>query len=471
MSTSRKRKDILVLMTDQHRADWIGAYGAKHVRTPSLDRLASEGALFTRCITTSPICMPARVSFLTGMYPHNFGMWDNVGRLHDARETCLHSLKDAGYRTCHVGKSHLSPHGGGKDLRDEEPYMRALGWDDILETTGPLSTQNTRSILTDWMEAEGIYQTFLADYRKRREVGWNKALWPSPLPDGMHMDDFICRTAEEYISRSERSTPLYLFVGFGGPHNPWDPPARYDTYRPEDMPPPLPRDPAPEWLSGPAREHHERMMGHNRDITPEQWARVRSLYSARIEHLDHLMGRVLEAWRAARGDDAWILFWSDHGEMLGDKGRCSKEVFYEPSVRVPAILRPPAGSPKPVTCGGLVSLTDLTATLLHIAGCEKTSPNVFGKSLLPALESLDRVGAPVVFSEIGDRTMAFDGRWKMVVNSRDDVLQLFDLQSDPTEAVNLVGRSDTSEVVERLRREILDFLLRTADRQFREVNS
>ena len=464
-------KDILVLMTDQHRADWVGAFGAKHVRTPSLDGLASEGAIFARCITSSPLCMPARASFLTGMYPHSFGIWDNFGRVHDTQETYLHALRAAGYRTCHVGKSHLYPHGGGKDLRSEEPYMHALGWDDLLETTGPLSTQNTKSILTDWMEENGIYELFLADYRKRREVGMNKALWPSPLPDGKHMDDFIARTAVDYIARSDMSWPLYLFVGLGGPHSPWDPPERFDTYRPEDMPIPLPRDPAPEWLTGPALEHHERMMGHNRDITPEQWARVRSLYSARVEHLDSLMGSVLEAWYAARGKDSWVLFWSDHGEMLGDKARCSKGVFYDASARVPAILRPPGGSPEPVTSARPVPLTDLTATLLDVAGCESPSPNVFGGSLKPVFDDPDAVGSSVVLSEVGHRTMVFDGRWKFVVNSKNEALKLFDTAEDPTESVNLAGRPDAAEVVERLRRELLDFLLRTSHRQFREVNS
>lgn len=463
-------KDILVLMTDQHRADWIGTFGAGHVRTPNLDGLAAEGAVFTRCMTTSPICMPARASFLTGMYPHNLGMWHNVGRVRDVRETYLHPLRAAGYRTCHVGKSHLCPHGGGKDLRDEEPYMHALGWDDILETTGPLSTQNTKSILTDWMEENGIYQTFLEDYRKRREVGMNVALWPSPLPDGKLMDDFIARTAVDYIGGSDRSRPLHLFVGLGGPHNPWDPPARFDTYRPEDMPPPLPRDPAPEWLTGAALEHHKQMMRHNPDVTPEQWARARSLYSARVEHLDYLIGRVLDAWWATRGKDSWVLFWSDHGEMLGDKGRCSKSVFYDASVRVPVILRPPGGS-KPVVCDGLISLTDLTATVLNIADCESMSPNIFGHSLLPVFEAPDGVGLPVVFSEIGDRTMVFDGRWKLVVNSGGEILELFDLAEDPTESLNLAGRSDMSDIVRRLQSELLCFRLKTDDRQFREVNS
>ncbi len=456
-----------MLMTDQHRADWVGCYGATWVRTPTLDSIAAEGVRFANCITTSPLCMPARASFLTGQYPHNTGMWDNVGRVHDVHSTYLHTLRQAGYRTCHVGKSHLHPHGGGRDLRAELPYMHALGWDDVLECTGPLSTQTTFSILTDWMQDEGIYQMFLEDYRRRAEHS-GPALWPSPLPDGKHPDDFMARTAVEYIENSNPSEPLFLFVGLGGPHDPWDPPRRFDTYRNEDMPPPLPADPAPEWLSGVALQHHQQMMRHNKNVTAEQWARMRALYSGRVEHVDYCMGQILEAWYAHRGKNTWVIFWSDHGDMLGDKSRTAKSVFYKESARVPAILRPPDGC-KPLVCEGLVSTVDLTATLLDIAGCEP-QPNVFGSTLLPAIKEPNSVGADFVLSEVHNHTMISDGHFRMVVNSNDEVLELYDLVTDPEERLNLAGRPDTEEVVERLRSALLSFLLRTAHRQTREVN-
>ncbi|MCL6519504.1 MAG: sulfatase-like hydrolase/transferase [Armatimonadetes bacterium] len=460
--------DILVLMTDQHRADWIGAFGGKHVRTPNLDSLASEGAIFTRCLTTSPICMPARTSFLTGQYPHNFGMWDNIGRLQDTSESCLHSLKNAGYRTCHVGKSHLYPH-GGKDLRDEEPYMHALGWDDVLETTGPLSTVTTKSILTDWMEKNGIYQTFLDDYQKRREVGNSRALWPSPLPNGMLMDDFIAQTALEYIQQSDSSKPLYLFVGLGGPHDPWDPPQSWDTYRLEDMPMPLERDPTPNWLAGTALEYQEKLFGRNKDLNHEQWARMRTLYSARVSHLDYLIGRIIDTWHKVRGKSSWIIFWSDHGEMLGDKGRTGKCVFFDPVVRVPAIIRPPNGTAGPIQCNKLVSLPDLTATILDVAGCEP-GRNVFGKSLIPVFGDSNQVGRNLVVSELFDLTMVYDGRWKLVLNSQNEVVQLFDTVQDPTESLNLACHEKSADIINHLRHELLQFLLSTNDRQYREVN-
>ena len=461
-------KDILVLMTDQHRFDWVGANGAKYVRTPTLDSLAAEGARFTGCYTSCPICMPARTSFLTGMYPHNFGMWTNTGRLQDAGDSCLHALKEAGYRTAHIGKSHLHPHGGDKDIREEEPYMRALGWDDVRETTGPFSTRTTKSILTDFFEENGIYDLFIEDYRKRSKVGVDLAHWASPLPEGKHADDFIGQQAVDYITKSDKSKPLYTFVGIGGPHNPWDPPQRFDTYPSADMPDALPRDPAPEWLSGPALEYHEKLMSFHKNTLPEQFARLRALYSAKVEHVDAVMGRVLEAWYATRGRDTWVLFWTDHGEMAGDKARCSKGVFFEASAHVPAILRPPGGAPGPVVSDGLISTTDLTATVLDAAECEP-SDNVFGHSVRPALDG-SKVGSPFVVSEINDRTMVFDGRWKVVVNARNDVLQLFDLKSDPTEALNLAGKPGTNDEVDRLKHELLSFRLRTDDRQFREVN-
>jgi arylsulfatase len=464
-------KDILVLMTDQHRADWIGAFGSPWVRTPNLDKLASEGVRFTNCSTTCPVCMPARASFLTGQYPHNFAMWSNAGRVQDVSETYLHPLRGAGYRTCHIGKSHLHSHGGGRHLNNAIPYMNALGWDDVLECTGPLSTVCTKSILTDWMQEQGIYQTFLDDYKKRAQHKDGLALWPTPLPEGKHMDDFVANTAVDYIMQTDTSQPAYVFVGLGGPHNPFDAPVSFDHYAPEDMPAPLPPDPAPEWLAGPALTHHHAVMGHNPNITAEQWARNSTLYSAKVEHMDSLIGKVLEAWYERRGRDTWVMFWSDHGEMLGDKARTCKAVFYRSSLRVPVILRPPMGLESGVASDGLCSTVDLTATLLDIGETGDKSRNVFGDSLRPALEDPSSVGADYVVSEIDGRTMIYDGRWKMVVNRKNDLLKLFDTQQDPDETLNLAGKKGTETEVERLRGLLLGFLLRTADNQFRDVNS
>jgi choline-sulfatase len=284
------------------------------------------------------------------------------------------------------------------------------------------------------------------------------------------MDDFMANTAVDYISKTDPSQPTFVFVGLGGPHNPFDTPARFDTYKSEDMPPPLPPDSTPEWLTGPALAHHEHMMSHGRNIPTEQWARNCALYAAKVEHMDYLLGRVLEAWYARRGKDSWVMFWSDHGEMLGDKGRQSKVVFYRSALQVPAMLRPPQGLSKGVKSDALCSTVDLTATLLDIAGCDEISPNVFGESVRPALDDPTFAGAPAVLSEISARTMYFDGRWKMVINKENNLLKLFDTVEDPDESLNLAGKPGTETQAERLRGELLDMLLRTADSQYLDRN-
>jgi arylsulfatase A-like enzyme len=159
-------------------------------------------------------------------------------------------------------------------------------------------------------------------------------------------------------------------------------------------------------------------------------------------------------------DSTAVVFWSDHGEMLGDKGRLAKSVFYEPAVRVPLILRPVGGLASGVESGALASIVDIFPTVLDLAGCEPKE-DAFGRSLVPLIEGPGADHHDAVFSEFDHRTMVFDGRHKLVVRADGTPLKLFDLEADPTEAVNLLGREDTAETVARLRERLLAWLLAT----------
>jgi len=461
-----KRPNILVLMTDQQRADCLGCAGHPHVRTPNLDRLAAEGTRFANFHTTCPICMPARSSFLSGLYCHNHGQWENLGCLPLATDTYARRLRAAGYRTAHVGKSHLYPHGEGCDLRRAVPYMNALGFDDVLETTGPWATLKAESILTEHWRALGLLERFRDDYRKRREHRRNsgrEALWPSPMPEGEALDDFIGRTAVEYLAGYDRRQPFCVFVGFGGPHEPWDPPPSwaemYGSIMPQE---PLPRAAVPPWLSEPARDYARRIGG--RDFAADEWRAVRRLYYAKISHVDAWVGRILDTL-AKRGllDETFILFWSDHGERLCDRGGLFKGVFYDEVVRVPLILRRPDGIGAGKVATTLCETTDLKPTLLAAAGLEVEG--CFGAPLLPCMEHPTMAVHEAVFSEIehaGRRaTMVRTGRYKMVLDEQANTLQLFDLAADPAEVLNLAGREDARPVEAQLRERILAWRLRT----------
>src|ERR1035437_5177218 len=136
-----KRRHVVIVMPDQWRADCFSGVGHGVVKTPVVDGLMREGVRFARAYTTCPICMPARASFLSGMFCHNHGQWWNYGQLPTDADTYARRLREAAYRTCHVGKSHLYSHGERDHLRNHEGYMRGLGFEDVFEVTGPLATK------------------------------------------------------------------------------------------------------------------------------------------------------------------------------------------------------------------------------------------------------------------------------------------------------------------------------------------
>ncbi|KPJ63533.1 MAG: hypothetical protein AMS15_00095 [Planctomycetes bacterium DG_23] len=290
--------NILILMPDEQRADSMSCAGHPVVKTPHMDRLAAEGVLFSNAYTPSPVCMPARSSFLTGLYCHNHGQWGNYGKLPADADTYCHRVKAVGYHTCHIGKSHYYAHSGGH-LDEHKPFLNALGWQEVYETTGPQATRRTDSIMTDHWREVGCLETFREDYARRAEVGHTAALWPSPMPEGETIDDFVGRTAVEYIEGYDRDEPLLLFVGFGGPHPPWDAPADWaKRYDPAHMPPNLPPIELSEWLPPAAAAHARKQKKGERQVTPEINAKIRTLYYAKISHIDWWMGQILDAMDA-----------------------------------------------------------------------------------------------------------------------------------------------------------------------------
>lgn len=459
-----RKPHILILMTDQQRADCLSAAGHPHVKTPNMDSLAQEGVRFTRVYTTSPVCMPARSSFLSGLYCHNHGQWGNYGSLPADVDTYLRHAKAAGYRTCHVGKSHLYPQEGSHHLNEQLPYMHALGWDDVVETTGPWATVNVDSIMTDHWRTVGCLDTYRDDYAKRREVQ-GAATWPSPMPTGEHLDDFIGRQAVRYVNEYDRKEPLLLFVGFGGPHEPWDPPKDYaERYNPATMDVPKPgMEPGP-WVPPEAAQHQRTLQNPQKKLTDDVYKQIRALYFAKISHIDTWFGEIIGAFKK-KGfwENTTVIFWSDHGEMLGDKYRLFKSVFYEESVHVPLIIRQPGCPAAGKVSPSLVQQTDVFPTILELAGCPPKQ-GAFGKSLVPLLSEPEEKLHDAVFSEIGRRVMIRDAGHKMVVGSSGAVLKLYDLIADPHEEINVLGKNEYQGQVVSMKERLLNWYLATPSR-------
>lgn len=466
--------NVLFLVSDQHRHDALGSAGNDVVATPNLDALASDGVQFTDAHTTSPLCAPARNSFISGKYPHNHHRWGFGKPLPADDETVFQHLQERGYYTAHIGKAHYK--GNVDHLAENEPYMHDRGFDFVHETTGQWGAQDVDSYMTDHWAEEELLETFRDDYRRRRE---EDGLWPSPLPWEEHMDSYVCRKAVEFLADYDRDQPFCLFVGVPGPHDPMDPPERFaDTYDPADIAPPLEPDEHGDWLPETAREHMEREgwagpRGEDwwrPDMTPSEFREWRAMYYGKVSLIDYWVGQIRETL-ATQGytEDTLVVYTSDHGEMAGDHGLLGKRVHLENSVRVPLIVSWPDGYATGYRTDALAELIDLVPTVLEAANAaaDAQTDGVNLTSLLIDPESTEHP-RDAVLSEVADRkgetkTMIATSAYRYAVDGEGEGYLLFDRREDPAELTNLVGRPGYQHV----ERELRDRLLRAYQRTHR----
>ena len=453
--------NILLLMTDQQRWDAMGCSG-DWVETPNLDRIAGEGVQFTNCVTTSPVCIPTRLSLATGLYPHNTGVWNNMNHTMPAETpTWMQTIRDAGYRTSLFGKTHLHPHNG--DLREREGLMRAYGLDDVNEIGGPRASANVLSHMTAAWEAKGLWDAYRADYRERFSTKPH-LVRPSTLGLENYADVYVGQQAKQYLQDYDREEPWCCWVSFGGPHEPWDTPEPYASmYNPEEMPPAVPR---PSIGERPRGQLDRLMARMNPAFEPGEIGRLRANYAGNVTLIDAQIGEILDAI-AARGEleNTVIVHTSDHGEMNGDYGLIYKSNFLNGAVRIPLLVRTPNASgletpPTETICESPVEWIDIGPTLVELAGGE-LAHRQFGKSLCPVLTESEATHRDFAISEIDGEIMLLNQEWKAALNTDGEVYLLFDVQNDPNETNNLAGQSEVADVETALRLQILERLMQT----------
>jgi choline-sulfatase len=479
--------NIVLIVTDQQRFDALGCSGHSVLRTPHLDRLAARGVRFERAYTTSPLCMPMRASLVSGGSPHNHGVWGNGSGLPTDDPTFMHHLQQAGYFTAHVGNGHYFGREGLRHLREREADVRARGFDYVLETTGPNFARTVDSAATDELERRGLLADYRALYgvegragggaRERhgsadagQETQARRGPWsvtPFPLAAEHHLDAFIGRSGAAFIQQYDQDRPFYLFLGFGGPHNPWDAPDEYAAmYDPAQVPARIPAAAPGPWV--PAHAAQRMLDGRAPDIDEAGTRRMRANYYGKISLIDRHVGQLLDVLdRRGLTENTLILFTSDHGEMAGDHDRFHKTVFYDASVRVPLIAAWPGHVASGAVAPTLAETNDLPPTILEAAGVEVGTTRVLGRSLWPALRQPSATVRDDVLSEVSPRpgrrertTMLCTATHKYAVDESSRGYLLHDLTADPDEQVNLIGRADQAAVEAALRDRLLDRLLR-----------
>jgi choline-sulfatase len=460
--------NIVLVMADQHRADMMGCAGDAGVLTPNLDRLAADGVRFSRVSCQGPLCMPARASFMTERYVRDHGVYTNWAEIAPDSPTYVWALREAGYHTTLLGKAHLyKDEDGAAHIDDLAPRLQALGFSEVHET-GDKFSGSTPNRYTDHLRERGLldaYRRHIADrsYQGDNETGANATkrvpMWdatPMPVPLDDYIDAWHGFEAARWIDRYDRPEPFFLFVGFPGPHDPWDAPrGAVDRYRDVDIS--MPRSTTRPNADGAGRYGALlRAFLHLSDTDTMDDDAIRGMrraYSADISVIDDGVGHIVDAL-ARRGalDDTWIVYTSDHGEMGGNHGMMSKCVLFEQAVRVPLIVRPPRGC-APRVVDGLVEHLDVPATVREIAGAPAL-PESEGRSLLGSVLG-DDVAAD------GTRTVSVSENWgfasfeteryKLVVDEDAcSPCQLFDLADDPTEDHDLLADPGAKPVVDEL---------------------
>jgi arylsulfatase len=456
-----KKPNIIFIFSDQHRGDAVGCAGHPVIKTPNLDRLGSEGVVFTQCYTNGPICMPARATMMTGQYVREHGVWQNVVEADRNGPSHVRNIRDAGYRTALVGKTHLYLHTGGTRSQEKTRILNDWGFQDIQEMHGPHASGVNKSQYSDYLEGLGLWEThrdYVRNSKARLEAGQARA-WedpPCPLPSESHLDSYTGRTAAEWVRDYDGDQPFYLQVLFPGPHNPFDSPSEYrDKYDLEDINEgimDLPEEPHPPYIM---RSLYR--AGDAKTMNVEEKKQIVINYYAKITLIDAAIGGIIDALETkGELDNTWIIYSSDHGEMAGDHRLSHKAVFYDASVRVPLIVRPPGGQ-SGWTSEGLTDCLNVVATLIDVAGAEPLENSdglSFAQQVLagPDAEGAQK-GKEVVFSEVASHTMVFDGRYKLVVEALSHKpVELYDCETDPDEVNN---RADDPEL-ESIRRGLID---------------
>ena len=473
--------NIVVVMSDQHRADMMGCAGDPSVLTPALDSLAAQGSRFSRVFCQGPLCMPARASFMTERYVRDHGVYDNWAEIDADSPTYVWALREAGYHTALIGKAHLYRDEGldASHVDELAPRLQRLGFSEVTETTdkfiGPIANR-----YTDFLADRGLlerYRQHVADrsYQGDNEDGANATkrvpMWdatPMPVPLDAYIDVWHGAAASRWIERYDRAEPFFLVVGFPGPHDPWDAPAEaVEAYR--DVQISMPASTRRPDLEGTGRYRglleSFLWVSDSETMTDKAIAGMRRAYAADVTLIDQGVASIVAALES-RGllDQTWVIYTSDHGEMAGSHSMMSKCVLYDPAVRVPLIIRPPGGSRSRVM-DEIVEHVDVPATVREIAGAPALEHSE-GRSLLPALDG--QAGDP--------RTLSVSENWgfaaftterhKLVVDEdAGSPCQLFDRTEDPDEDHNLLADPTAKATVDELMETVVRPFFSTAPRR------
>lgn len=430
-----KPRNLVVIMADEHSRKMLGCYGNPLVRTPNIDALAARGTRFSQAYTPSPLCVPARAAFATGKSVREIGAWDNAHAYDGSIESWHHRLRAAGHHVRSIGKLHFRGcDGDDNGFTESEIPMNIVGG--VGDALGLIRDRNVTRGAADKMAGlagpgESVYTAYDQDISQRAQ-------------------DWLKQTAPGVADK-----PWVLFVSFVSPHFPLTaPPEYFDLYRHHDIPMPKlyaqEERPAHPYLADYASTFaYDRYFNTDEDVR-----RAIAGYMGLCTFIDDQVGAIMRVLDdSGLSDETRIVYTSDHGDNLGTRGLWGKSTMYEESVGIPLIVAGP-DIPQGVVHDRPRSLTDLSRFILESTGADAGG---FGEADL-----MSGTDAAVVseYHGTGSKSAAYMlrlGRWKYIHYAMYEP-QLFDLENDPEELIDLAGDEAHASDLEKCRARLLEIL-------------
>lgn len=436
-----QKPNFIVIHTDQHRYDCVGVTGRrKGIYTPYIDSIAYQGANFTSCYTTCPLCIPQRLSLLTGQTPEHHGLFSNMGIPYLPLEHTLPSeMRHGGYQTALVGRT-----------MHTYPADYSYGFEYYLPGDPSSEKKDTTDAFFQYLRDNSPKDS--GSYYGCGPHNNSRAAGPYHLPDHLHQTKWATNRAIDFIDHRDESRPFLLFVGYYAPHSPHNPPAEYFNryYLRNDLDEPYIAD----WDVAPVSSGN--VMSRYINLKGEELRVARAGYYGNIAFIDSQVGRILE--RAMRTGNTYVIFTSDHGELLGDHYLSQKNRPYEGAVHIPFMIMGP-GISDSLTIDKPIGWHDIMPTILELAGLP-IPDDVDGKSMVSLLfGSEDRSWRPYIHGEcthefmftpktrpISNQINLFyekgshfltDGIMKYIWYDTSGTEQLFHIQTDYQEMHNL----------------------------------
>lgn len=435
-----ERPNFLVIMTDQQRGDCLSADGHPVLLTPNMDAIGGAGVRFSRAYTTCPVCVPARRSFLSGQFPSTHGVLNNSS-IEWEGPSLPGVLRDAGYQTEWVGRG-----------MHQTPPRKRYGFEHMVFKDHRVSDDYDAFLARREPEGSGGYYGTGVMHND-----WTARPWH--LDEAFHATNWAVTEAMNFLDRRDPSCPFFLVTSILAPHPPLVPPAFYmDRYLRQDLSDPVIGD----WATPPEREDGD-VSAVNVNLKGEALRSAQAGYFGLINHVDDQIRRLLnpvDGVQQKTQRNTVVIFFSDHGEMLGDHYRWRKSLPYEGSARIPFLIQAPErfGLQRGSVSETPVCIEDLMPTILAMADVP-CPEGVDGSNLLPLMQGKGDVARDYLHIETSPEYHCLtNGKEKFIWFVKDGREQFFNLENDPKECYNLIQSADWKTRIDGWRSELVQVL-------------